>query len=545
MQAIRLTSFIKGYCFRPVSQLQQIVRYNQTNASPGHVQRKPKGRVLDGAIDINSDVYAKRIEHSKQLETKYGQIVDVVMKGGGEKAIERHIKRNKKMLVRDRMRLLIDNNGKDFLELSPLAGMGLEYGDIPATGTITGIGWVHGVPCMIIAHDATVKGGTMYPISVKKSLRAQEIATMNRLPCINIVDSGGAFLPLQADIFPDKNHGGRGFYNQAIMSSMKIPQISIVCGSCTAGGAYTPTMSDEVVILKGIGTIFLGGPPLVYAAIGEMVSPEELGGADLHCRVSGYTDHYAESEEEAFAIGRDIVSTLNAPSIYDLAKREYQEPLYPAENLAAFATIGPNEDIDMYKLLAHIIDGSYLYEFKTLYGPTLITGFAHISGHLVGIIANQGPMSGDAALKGAHFIELCCQRDIPIIFLQNTTSEDVADYSKKSIKQKANIVTCKSRLIAAISAAEVPKLTVIVGSSLHPENLLMCGRSFDPRFLWVWPNATIGVEDDCRDSFYSSGRNWDDGIILPKHTRKVLSQGLSIVKHFATGTSTNFGVFRM
>ncbi|XP_070563024.1 methylcrotonoyl-CoA carboxylase beta chain, mitochondrial-like [Ptychodera flava] len=519
-------------------------RSERSKHTTEHVRGR-RGRILDGTIDLTSEVYAKRLEYSKQLEAKYEQLMAVIRRGGGDKARERHTQKNKKVLPRERLKMLVDNDGEDFIEFSPFAGLGLQYGDVPAAGVITGVGWINGVPCMITANDATIKGGTLYPIGVKKQLRAQEIATLNRLPCVYIVDSGGAFLPLQADIFPGEDHGGRTFYNEAVMSSMKIPQVAIVCGSCTAGGAYVPTMADEAVIVKGIGTIFLGGPPLVYAAIGEVVSAEKLGGADLHCRVSGCTDHYAENEEEAFTIGRDIVNTLNVPSIYDTPSPQYEDPLFPAENLAAFATTGPNQDIDMHKVLAHIIDGSYFHEFKSLYGPTLITGFAHICGHLVGIVANQGSVSHNAALKGAHFVEICCQRDIPIIFLQNTTSSDSPEPADQQRGSEGNALRAKAKLMATIACAEVPKITVVVGGSYHTENLLMCGRSFDPKLLWIWPNATLGVQDDPRDAFYSTARLWDDGIILPQNTRQVLRKSLSVVKHFSESTTTKYGVLRM
>ncbi|XP_002739855.2 putative methylcrotonoyl-CoA carboxylase beta chain, mitochondrial [Saccoglossus kowalevskii] len=502
-----------------------------------------RGRLLDGTIDTQTENVKQRIEHSKLLQRKYEQLFELAKKGGGEKGIERHTKKNKKLLVRDRIKLLVDNDGEDFLELSPLAGFGLEYGDVPAAGSVSGIGWIHGIPCLITGHDATIKGGTIYPIGVKKLLRSQEIGHHNRLPCIYIVDSGGAFLPLQDEIFPDKLMGGRGFYNQAMMSSEGIPQIALVCGSCTAGGAYVPSMSDEAGIVHNIGSVFLGGPPLVYAALKEIVTTEDLGGATVHCKVSGVTDHFAETEEEVFAIGRDIVETLNLHSIYDLKPMKYKEPLFPSENLSAFVTTKPCEQIDMYKLLAHIIDGSYFYEFKTIYGPTLITGFARICGHLVGIVANQGAISHDASLKGAHFVELCCQRNIPIIFLQNTESEEGTTATNKV--HQAETLRCKGKLVATIACAEVPKITVVVGASFQNENLTMCGRSFDPRFLWIWPNAAVGLQDDCRDAFYSTARIWDDGIIMPQHTRQVLSKSLSIVKHFPNERETKFGVLRM
>ncbi|KAK7889838.1 hypothetical protein WMY93_025398 [Mugilogobius chulae] len=354
-------------------------------------------------------------------------------KRGGANAIARHTQRNKKVLVRDRLRLLLDN--EDFLELSPFAGLGLPYGDIPSAGCLTGIGQINGLWCVFIANDATVKGGTAYPITVKKQLRAQEVAIQNRLPCVYLVDSGGAFLPLQSEIFPDKNQGGRTFYNEAIMSAIKIPQVSVVCGSCTAGGAYVPTMAEEAVMVHRIGTIFLGGPPLVKAATGEEVSPEDLGGARLHAKISGCVDHFAWEEKEAYECTRNIISTLNflLPEENDDERKSNEEPLFSSQELQGLAPLSYNYTLDVKLVVSRLTDGSRFQEFKAYFGTTLVTGFANIHGHLVGIVANNGELSYEAALKGAHFVQLCDQRDIPLLFLQNTVPASASTFSTQQV----------------------------------------------------------------------------------------------------------------
>ncbi|XP_034035339.1 methylcrotonoyl-coenzyme A carboxylase 2 isoform X2 [Thalassophryne amazonica] len=490
------------------------------------------------------------------VSVRYMELREVVRKGGGDNAIARHTQRNKKLLVRERLHLLLDDD--DFLELSPLAGLGLPYGDIPAAGAITGIGRVSGLWCVFIANDATVKGGTSYPISVKKQLRAQEVAIQNSLPCIYLVDSGGAFLPLQSEIFPDKNHGGRMFYNEAIMSAMKIPQVSVVCGSCTAGGAYIPTMAEETVMVNRIGNIFLGGPPLVKAATGEEVTPEELGGARLHAEVSGCVDHFAWEEEAAYEYARNIISTLNYQLPVEEEVQEEEEPLYISEELLGLAPRSYNDSLDVKMIVSRLTDGSRFQEFKARYGTTLITGFARIHGHLVGIVANNGKLTQEAALKGSHFVQLCDQRDIPLIFLQNTAPTAPLTLCKAQAEINSNHLKAQGSMMSAVACASVPKITVVIGGCHGADSYAMCGRGFDPNFLFLWPNARVsmvapghagalfppGTEDEQQQqeedlnrrleeessAFFSSGRLWDDGVILPQDSRKVLRDCLDIIK---------------
>ncbi|XP_078657550.1 biotin-dependent 3-methylcrotonyl-coenzyme A carboxylase beta1 subunit-like isoform X2 [Branchiostoma floridae x Branchiostoma belcheri] len=553
-------------------------------------------KTLEGAVDTSSKTFQENLKTSEKLEEKYTALLQQVLAGGGPKAIDRHVKKNKKLLVRDRLRLLLDE-GCEFLELSPLAGMGMEYGDIPAAGMVTGIGVVSGVRCLVTGHDATVKGGTSYPIQVKKGLRVQEIAQENHLPCIYLVDSGGAFLPLQSDIFPDKNHGGRMFYNEAILSSLGIPQVSVVVGSCTAGGAYIPTMTDEAVIVRRMGTIFLGGPPLVQAALGEVVSAEELGGAMMHSSVSGCTDHYAETELEAFEMARDIVAGLNRPmaeylhshdgvpmedSLRPLSEQHhnYEHPLYPTEELQGL--LPGTENFDIYKVIARLTDGSRFHEFKHKYGTSLVTGFAFIQGHLAGIVANNGPLCERGALKGAHFTQLCAQRAVPMIFLQNTSCDQPTANNVTEAASLSNRLKAHGKMASAVASSLVPKITLILGNGVGPETIPMCGRSFSPRFLFVWPNAKVGVADvqeavqaavqakfgdaegeerekfqskmaarlsQQTSAFYSSSRVWDDGIVLPQDSRRILGQCLRIVHSTLDTTDATerrkFGVFRM
>ncbi|XP_044055831.1 methylcrotonoyl-coenzyme A carboxylase 2 isoform X3 [Siniperca chuatsi] len=429
---------------------------------------------------IHQHVYEANLRNSNTCHKKYTELSEKVRKGGGENAITRHTQRNRKLLVRDRLRLLFDD--EDFLELSPLAGLGLPYGDIPSAGCLTGIGRINGLWCVFIANDATVKGGTAYPITVKKQLRAQEVAIQNRLPCVYLVDSGGAFLPLQSEIFPDKNQGGRTFYNEAIMSSMKIPQVSVVCGSCTAGGAYIPTMAEEAVMVHRIGTIFLGGPPLVKAATGEEVTPEDLGGARLHAEVSGCVDYFAWEEKEAYDYTRNIISTLN----FQLPEEEEEdeektkkrkaeeEPLYSSEELLGLAPRSYNYSLDVKMVVSRLTDGSRFQEFKARYGTTLITGFAKIHGfpvwqdsvythHLVGIVANNGELSYQAALKGSHFVQLCDQRDIPLLFLQNTAPTAALTLSTTQAEMNSNRLKAQGSMMSAVACASVPKITVVIG----------------------------------------------------------------------------------
>uniref|UniRef100_A0A1A8BXF9 methylcrotonoyl-CoA carboxylase n=1 Tax=Nothobranchius kadleci TaxID=1051664 RepID=A0A1A8BXF9_NOTKA len=530
--------------------------------------------VLDQPLlPIQRHVYEANLRHSIACRKKYSELKEKVRKGGGESGIARHTQRNRKLLVRDRLHLLLDD--EDFLELSPFAGLGLPYGDIPSAGCLTGIGRINGLWCLFIANDATVKGGTAYPITVKKQLRAQEIAIQNRLPCVYLVDSGGAFLPLQvvctgrpacsslclnvqSEIFPDKNQGGRTFYNEAIMSAMKIPQVAVVCGSCTAGGAYIPTMAEEAVMVHRIGTIFLGGPPLVKAATGEEVTPEELGGARLHAEVSGCVDHFAWEEKEAFDYTRNIISTLN----FQLPEEEEEgvkkdageEPLFSSEELLGLAPQSYSHSLDVKMIISRLTDGSRFQEFKARYGTTLVTGFAKISGHLVGIVANNGVLSRDAALKGSHFVQLCDQRDVPLLFLQNTAPAAALTLSAAQAEANSNRLKAQGSMMSAVACASVPKITVVIGGCHGADSYAMCGRAFDPNFLFLWPNARVSLtapghaasllppdeeqqEENLNErlkeessAFFSSGRMWDDGVVLPQDTRKVLGDSLDIIK---------------
>ncbi|KAK1801204.1 hypothetical protein P4O66_022896, partial [Electrophorus voltai] len=492
----------------------------------------------------------------------YMELKKEVSKGGGEKAIARHTQKKQKILVRDRLHKLLDD--QDYLELSPFAGLGLPYGNIPSAGCITGIGKINGLWCVFIANDATVKGGTSFPITVKKQVRAQEVAIQNRLPCVYLVDSGGAFLPLQSDIFPDKNHGGRIFYNEAIMSALKIPQyvsefchfvhdlqVAVVCGSCTAGGAYVPMMAEEAVMVHRIGTIFLGGPPLVKAATGEDVSPEDLGGARLHSEVSGCVDHFAAVENEAYECTRNIISTLNfeLPGEGDI---ESEEPVHSIEELMGFAPRSYHYSMDIRLIVSRLIDGSRFQEFKARYGTTLVTGFARIEGHQVGIVANNGELTYEASLKGTHFVQLCDQRDIPLIFLQNTAPEPDHTLTQGKAESHSNKLKAQGTMMSAVACASSPKITVVIGGCHGVDSYAMCGRAFDPNFLFLWPNAKVSIlapdfagalvhnkdkamsiNEQLKEessAFYSSSRLWDDGVILPQDTRKVLSKCLKIIK---------------
>jgi acetyl-CoA carboxylase carboxyltransferase component len=496
---------------------------------------------------------------------------------GDDRSIERHRERGK-LPVRERIDRLLDP-GTAFLELSPLAANGLYDEDAPGAGIVTGVGRIEGTTCVVVANDATVKGGTYYPLTVKKHLRAQEIALENRLPCVYLVDSGGAFLPLQAEVFPDRDHFGRIFYNQARMSAAGIPQVALVMGSCTAGGAYVPAMSDETVIVRGTGTIFLGGPPLVKAATGEDVTPEELGGAEVHTRRSGVADHEALDDEHALALGRSIVSHLNRrPPEPPWDRRPPEPPLVDpvgddaTASLYAAVSQDARRPVPVRELIARLVDGSRFHEFKPRYGETLVTGFAHIAGYPVAILANDGILFSQSALKGAHFIELACQRRIPLVFLQNITGFMVGrEY------EEAGIAKDGAKLVTAVASAEVPKFTILIGGSFGAGNYAMAGRAYQPRFLWSWPNARISVmggpqaarvlstvrggftSDDERDAFeapiletyeregspwFATARLWDDGVIDPLDTRRVLAMGIEAALH-APIPETRFGVFRM
>jgi 3-methylcrotonyl-CoA carboxylase beta subunit len=517
---------------------------------------------LGSHVDRLSEEFARRRERMAALVTELRERSAEVGRGGGEKATERHRSRGK-LPARERVDRLVDPDTA-FLELNALAAWGVYDGQAPSAGIVTGIGVIEGRECVIVANDATVKGGSYFPLTVKKHLRAQEVAEQNRLPCIYLVDSGGAFLPLQSDVFPDRDHFGRIFFNQARMSAAGIPQIAVVLGSCTAGGAYVPAMSDETVIVRGTGTIFIGGPPLVKAATGQEVTAEELGGADVHARRSGVADHYATSDEHALAIARGIVRHLHLrppPTPWEVAEPE--PPTLDPDDLYGLIPEDFRHQVDPRELIGRLVDGSRFQEFKQLYGETLVTGFARIEGFPVGILANHGVLFAESAQKGAHFIELCCKRRIPLVFLQNITGFMVGtEYEAGGIARDG------AKLVMAVANAEVPKFTVVTGGSFGAGNYAMCGRAYGPRQLWMWPNARISVMggeqaatvlamvgdvdgDAIRakyeaegNPYYSTARLWDDGIIDPLDTRRVLALGISAALN-APISETTFGVFRM
>ncbi len=532
---------------------------------------------LATSISPSAETFRANEERMRALVADISQKAEIVQRGGSEEARQRHLARGK-LLPRDRLAQLLDA-GSPFLEIGQFAAWGMYGGDIASAGMIAGIGRVEGREVMVVVNDATVKGGTYYPITVKKHLRAQEIAAQNNLPCIYLVDSGGANLPNQDEVFPDRDHFGRIFYNQATMSAAGIPQIACVMGSCTAGGAYVPAMADESIMVRKQATIFLGGPPLVKAATGEDVTAEELGGADLHTRESGVADHYALDEAHALAICRRIVKNLNRKKDMGLALQKPIQPLYSPDELYGIVPTDPRQPYDVREVIARIVDGSELDEFKANYGTTLVTGFAHLHGMPVGIIANNGVLFSESALKGAHFIELACQRRIPLIFLQNITGFMVG---KKY--EAGGIAKDGAKLVTAVATAQVPKVTMIIGGSFGAGNYGMCGRAFSPRFLWMWPNARISVmggeqaatvlalvkresierkggswsaqeEAEFRrpilekyeregQPLYSSARLWDDGIIDPAKSREVLALSLSAALN-APIPETKFGIFRM
>jgi len=539
--------------------------------------------VLASKIDPRSaDFLANAAALRAQVDELRARLAKIAQ-GGGEGPRAKHLARGK-LLPRDRVEALLDP-GSAFLEIAPLAATGVytepDGSDIaPAAGVIAGIGRVAGIECVIVCNDATVKGGTYYPLTVKKHLRAQEIAEQNRLPCIYLVDSGGANLPNQDEVFPDRDHFGRIFYNQAQMSAQGIAQIAVVMGSCTAGGAYVPAMSDETVIVANQGTIFLAGPPLVKAATGEVVSAEELGGGDVHTRLSGVADHLARDDTHALAIARQIVGHLNRRKLQPLALRDPVPPKYDAAELYGVIPTDTRKPYDVREVIARIVDGSDVDEFKARFGPTLVTGFAHIEGQPVGIVANHGILFSDAAMKGAHFIELCCQRRVPLVFLQNITGFMVGRKTENE-----GIAKHGAKMVTAVATATVPKFTVIVGGSFGAGNYGMCGRAYSPRFLWMWPNARIGVmggeqaasvlatvrrdgieakgghwspEQEAAfkqpildqferqaDPYYASARLWDDGVIDPADTRRVLALAISASLNAPIPESPRFGVFRM
>ncbi|KAB8233146.1 hypothetical protein ETB97_010420 [Aspergillus alliaceus] len=537
-------------------------------ASYTHPHHASAISVLPTAVDTSSPDFKENEEQMKELVDRMAKLHNTISQGGPQKAKDKHIARGK-MLPRDRVTALIDP-GTSFLELSPLAGHEVYPGeDVPAGGIITGIGTVEGVTCMIVANDSTVKGGTYYPITVKKHLRAQAIAQENNLPCLYLVDSGGANLPHQADVFPDKEHFGRIFFNQARMSSMGIPQISVVMGPCTAGGAYVPAMSDETIIVEKQGTIFLAGPPLVKAATGEEVSAEDLGGGHLHSTISGVTDYLAVDDAHALILARRSIANLNYPKTsvpLQLDDSTIKEPLYNPEELNGIVGTNLRRQIPVHEVIARIVDGSEFAEFKRDYGSTLVTGFARIYGHQVGIVANNGILFSESSLKGAHFIELCAQRKIPLLFLQN-----ISGFMVGADAEKGGIAKNGAKLVTAVACADVPKFTVVFGSSAGAGNYGMCGRAYSPRLMFMWPNAKIGVMgseqlssvmeavgrtadpalksriDRESEATFSSARLWDDGVIPPAQTRRVL--GLSLAAALGgkvdKDVQTRFGVFRM
>ena len=518
--------------------------------------------VLTSQVERGSDVFERRRARMEALVAELRERTALVAAGGGPRAADRHRSRGK-LPARDRVDRLLDP-GTAFLELNALAAWDVYEGQAPAAGIVTGVGVIEGRECVVVANDATVKGGTYFPLTVKKHLRAQEVAEQNHLPCIYLVDSGGAFLPLQAEVFPDRDHFGRIFFNQARMSALRIPQIAAVMGSCTAGGAYVPAMSDETIIVKGTGTIFIGGPPLVKAATGQDVSAEELGGADVHTRQSGVADHYATSDEHALALVRSVVRSLHGTRPeppWDVAEPE--EPSEDPDDLHGLIPEDFRHQVDPRELIARIVDGSRFHEFKALYGETLVCGFARIEGYPVGILANNGVLFAESAQKGAHFVELACKRRIPLVFLQNITGFMVGkEYEAGGIARDG------AKLVMAVACAEVPKFTVVVGGSFGAGNYGMCGRAYSPRQLWMWPNARISVmggeqaatvlamvgdvdPDEIRDKYeregnpyYSTARLWDDGIIDPLDTRRVLALGIAAALN-APVPETTFGVFRM
>jgi len=532
---------------------------------------------IGSQIDRNSAEFRANAEKMRTLTAELQARRAEAALGGSEKSRERHVGRGK-LLPRDRVMNLIDP-GSPFLELSPLAANGMYDDAIHGAGLITGIGRIEGRECIVVCNDSTIKGGTYFPMTVKKHLRAQEIARENRLPCIYLVDSGGANLPHQTEVFPDREHFGRIFYNQATLSSLRIPQIAVVMGSCTAGGAYVPAMSDETIIVKNQGTIFLGGPPLVKAATGEMVSAEDLGGGDLHARKSGVADHLAQDDHHALSIARRIVANLNTKKTVDIALAQPREPALDAADLDGIVPVDLKKQYDVREVIARIVDASQFDEFKALYGATLVTGFAHIYGMPVGILGNNGILFSESALKAAHFIELCCQRRIPLLFLQNIVGFMVGrDYEAGGIAKDG------AKMVTAVACAQLPKITVIVGGSYGAGNYGMCGRAYGPRFLFTWPNSRVSVmgheqaasvlatvrrdnieaegkswsveEEEAfkapirdkiwqeGDPYYATARLWDDGIIAPSETRRVLALAFSAALN-APVPETNFGVFRM
>jgi acetyl-CoA carboxylase carboxyltransferase component len=530
--------------------------------------------LLESHLDTKSEEFQANAAHHRALAGDLRRRLEAVKEGGGGQQRTRHKARGK-LLARERVDLLLDP-GAPFLELSPLAANGMYEDDAPAAGLVTGVGAVHGRPVMVVANDATVKGGTYFPMTVKKHVRAQEIALENRLPCVYLVDSGGAFLPLQAEVFPDRDHFGRIFYNQARMSALGIAQVAVVMGSCTAGGAYVPAMSDEAVIVKNQGTIFLGGPPLVKAATGEEVTAEELGGGDVHTRISGVADHLADDDSHALEIARSIVAHLGAPHRHDIELAEPEPPKYDPAEIYGLLPRDLRQPYDVRELIARLVDGSRFHEFKGRYGTTLVTGFAHLHGIPVGILANQGVLFSESAVKATHFIELAAARRVPLLFLQN-----ISGFMVGRQYEHGGIASDGAKMVHAVANAQVPKLTVVIGGSFGAGNYGMCGRAYQPRFLFMWPNSRISVMggeqaasvlaqvkdatakkkmtpaeerafkqpildkyEEEGSPYYSTARLWDDGVLDPATTRDALGLALAAALN-APVAETKFGVFRM
>ena len=543
-------------------------------------QRLEAAPPIQSSIDVDSEEFHENSSWMRELVAELREREAVVRAGGGPRSVERHHARGK-LLARERIERMLDPDSP-FLELSPLAANGMYADDAPGAGIVTGIGRVAGRETMVVANDATVKGGSYYPITVKKHLRAQEIAAQNRLPCVYLVDSGGAFLPMQADVFPDRDHFGRIFYNQATMSAAGIPQIAAVMGSCTAGGAYVPAMSDEAIIVDGVGTIFLGGPPLVRAATGEEISAEELGGGLVHTQVSGVADHLADDDEHALELVRAAVANLGREHAADwpvTPPDQVESPLYDADEIYGIVPQSTRKPFDVREIIARVVDGSRLHEFKPSYGSTLVCGFARVMGHPIGIVANNGILFSESALKGAHFIQLCAKRGTPLLFLQNITGFMVGRrYEHEGIAKHG------AKMVTAVACAEVPKFSIVLGGSFGAGNYAMCGRAYSPRLLWTWPNARVSVmggeqaanvlltirqdalarqgesmtDDEQREfmaptldkyeeegaAYYGSARIWDDGILDPADTRRALGVGLAAARN-APVPESQFGVFRM
>lgn len=534
-------------------------------------------RRIESKIDTSSDDFKKNREEAIKLRDTFQEKLEGIKKGGPDYMVERHHKRGK-LTARERLDLLFDKN-TPFVELSPLAAYEMYDNEAPSAGMVTGIGVVHGREVLVVANDATVKGGTYFPMTIKKHVRAQQVAIENKLPCVYLVDSGGIFLPHQSGTFPDQDHFGRIFYNQSVMSGLSIPQISVVMGSCTAGGAYVPALCDETVIVRKQGTIFIGGPPLVKAATGEEVTDEELGGADVHCRISGVADHYAQNDKHAIEITRSIVESLDHPAKFKLDRKEPEDPYYDPEELYGVVPANLKKPYDIREVIARIADGSRFQEFKELYGITLVTGFARIMGYPVGIVANNGVLFSESSVKGAHFIELCTERQIPIIFLQN-----ISGFIVGKQYEHGGIAKDGAKMVHAVANARVPKFTVVVGGSYGAGNYAMCGRGYFPRLMWMWPNAKIcvmggeqaadvlwtvkkrqlekkGIEitsameaefkqptlekyEAESTPYYSGARIWDDGMIDPTETRNMLALGIAMSLN-ADVPKTKYGVFRM